>query len=654
MAKPDESLAREDTFPKLLLKNARVRGDRVAYREKDFGIWQSWTWAEVLDEVRALTCGLAALGVERGDTVTIVGDNRPQLYWAFAAIQSLGAVPVPLYQDSGADEMQYVLEHGEVRFAVVEDQEQTDKLLSIMDRCPKLEAIVYEEPRGMRGYTQAFLHEFKAVQEEGRKLDAARPEFFLDEIAKGKGEDLAIIAYTSGTTGDPKGVMLSFDNLVESARLSVEFEHLTEKEEVLSYMPMAWIGDHFFSYAQALYAGFAVNCPESSATVMTDLNEIGPTYYFAPPAVFENILTNVMIRMEDAGWLKRKMFHYFIAVAGRVGIDILERRAVPVVERLRYWLGRYLVYEPLKNTLGFTRIRVAYTAGAPMGPEVFRFYRSLGFNLKQLYGQTECCAYCCIQPDGDVRPDTVGPPAPGCEIRIDEQTGEVLYKSPGTFIGYFKNPEATAQTKDEEGWVHTGDAGIRTDDGHLKIIDRAKDVGKLTDGTLFAPQYIENKLKFFPQIKEAVVHGNQRDRVTAFINIDLDAVGNWAERRGLSYTSYTDLAGREEVYELIRENVEAVNRDLARDSELSSSQIRRFLILHKELDADDGELTRTRKVRRRIIADRYEELIEALYSDRDQIVVEAQVTFEDGRQGVIKADLKISEAETFEPLRKAG
>ncbi len=654
MSDVEDALARNDTFPKLLLRNAAVRGERTAYREKEYGIWQPYSWTDVAENVRALACGFAALGAKRGDKIALIGDNRPHMYWVFPAAQAIGCVPVPLYQDSAADEMEYVLAHAEVRFAVVENQEQADKLLAVKEQVPSLEVLIYEDLKGLRDYDQPFLHSYESVQEKGRAYDKAHADFYLGEIARGKGDDLSVILYTSGTTGRPKGVMLSFDNLVHSGHLSVEFEHLTEDDETLSYLPMAWIGDHLFSYAQLFTAGYTVNCPESSDTVLTDLREIGPTYYFAPPAIFENILTTVMIRMEDAGWIKRKLFDYFIDVARRVGVDLLEGRPVPITGRALYFLGRILIYGPLLNVLGFSRIRIAYTAGAPMGPDVFRFYRSLGLNLKQLYGQTESCAYVCIQKNSDVRPDTVGPPAPGCEVRIDEASGEILYKSPGSFMAYFKNEEATREARTPDGWVHTGDAGIFTDDGHLKVIDRAKDVGKLNDGTLFAPQYIENKLKFFPSIREAVAHGDGRDAVTAFIVIDLEAVGNWAERNRIAYTSYTDLASRDEVLDLIQENIEKVNQDLAYDSELSSSQILRFLILHKELDADDGELTRTRKVKRNVIAERYGELIEALYSDKTALDVSSQVTFEDGRTGTIEAHVKIRDCKTFEPMRKAG
>ena len=639
--RPD--VERCDTFPKLLLYNAGRRGDRPAVREKDYGIWQSWTWSAVADEVRALACGLAALGFKPGDMLVIVGDNRPQLYWAMVAAQALGGVPVPVYQDSVAAEIQYVVEHVGARFAVVEDQEQVDKLLEVKDRCPTLEHIIFKNPRGLRHYDQPFVHAYAEVQEQGRGFDADNPDFFESAVARGKGGDLAIILYTSGTTGRAKGVMLSFDNVIITARNGIELEGLTENEEVLAYLPMAWVGDNLFSFAQSYVGGFCVSCPESGDTVLTDLREIGVTYFFAPPRIFENILTQVMIRIEDAGWLKRRMFHYFMGHARRVGTRILDGRPVALTDRLLYGIGRWLVYEPLKNVLGFSRIRLAYTAGEAIGPDIFNFYRSLGMNVKQLYGSTEASIFITIQPDGQVKPDTVGVPAKDVEIRIADD-GEVMFRSPGVFMGYFKNDEATREAKTGDGWVHTGDAGFFDADGHLKIIDRAKDVGKVKDNTMFAPKYLENKLKFFPYIKEAVTFGDGRDYVAAFVNIDLEAVGDWAERRNMAYSGYTDLAGQEPVYDLIQECVEKVNRDLAGEPRLADSQIKRFLILHKELDADDGELTRTRKVRRRVIAEKYGTLIEALYSDTDHCPVEAMVTFEDGRTGMIKADLRIREA----------
>ena len=645
-----------DTFPKILLDLAARRGDRPAIREKDYGIWQTWTWRQVADEVRALACGLASMGLRRGDKIAIIGDNRPRLYWTMTAAQVLGAVPVPLYQDSVAAELAFVIQHAEVRFVMAEDQEQVDKMLSIRDDCPKLEQIVYDDGRGLRHYEQTFLRAFDDVQAEGRAYDQANPGFYDAAVAAGKGADTAIILYTSGTTGQPKGVVLSFDNLIRTALNGAQLEHLNETDEVMAYLPMAWVGDHLFSFGQSYITGFCVSCPESSDTVLHDLRELGPTYFFAPPRIFENILTTVMIRMEDAGWLKRKMFKYFMSVARRCGSRILDGKAVSLKDRLLYALGKILVYGPLRNTLGFSRIRLAYTAGEAIGPDIFDFYRSIGVNLKQLYGSTEASVFITIQPDGEIPPDTVGRPAPEVEIKIAED-GEVMFRGPGVFVEYYRNPRATAETKTPDGWVHTGDAGFLGEDGHLKIIDRAKDVGRLNNGCLFAPKYIENKLKFFPDIKEVVAYGHQRDYCAVLINIDLEAVGNWAERNNVAYASYQDLAVNPRVLEIVKGHVEQVNRDLAADPRLAGSQIKRFLVLHKELDADDGELTRTRKVRRGFVGEKYKPLIDALYSTVETTHIETEVTFEDGRKGKIAADLAVLEAATFgatEPLKKAS
>jgi long-chain acyl-CoA synthetase len=640
-----------DTFPKLLIRNAQLYGDRPAMRHKDLGIWQTWTWAQVLELVRAYAVGLHRLGVRRGETVAIVGANRPKLYWSVMAAQMLGAVPVPVYADAVADELAFVLAHAETRFAAVEDQEQVDKIMSVMDRLPKLEEMVYDERRGLRDYDHSQLHPMDEIIEDGRKaLADPKVATWLDaEIAASKGSDPSIILYTSGTTGASKGVVLTGERSIKAASDTVAFDHLTEKDVALAYLPLAWVGDHYLNYAQGLVSGFCTACPENSDTAMQDLREIGPTFYFAPPRTLEQLLTRVMIRMEDAGFLKRKMFHYFIGVARKYGERILNGQPVPLTGRLLYWLGELLVYGPLKNVLGFSKVRVAYTAGEAVGPDLFAFYRSIGLNLKQLYGQTEAFLYLTAQPDGAIYSDTVGPTFPNVDLRITEN-GEVQFKSPGMFAGYFKDDAKTAEVMTPDGYVKTGDAGFFDEKtGHLKIIDRAKDVGKLKDGTLFPPKYIENKLKFYPNIREVVAYGDNRDFVAVMINIDLTAVGSWAERNNVVYGSYQELAGHPQVYDMIEKHVAEVNRSLAQDKMMAGAQIKRFLILHKELDADDGEITRTLKVRRGFVAERYAPLIKALYDGSTEADIATEVTFEDGRKGVIKARLKIRDMKT-EPV----
>jgi long-chain acyl-CoA synthetase len=644
-----EAKASPQTLPQWLAADALRFGDRAAMRHKDMGIWQSWTWAEVARIVRNYAAGLQASGVRPGDKVAIAGANRPMLYWAFPAVQSLGAVPVPVYADSVADEMAYVLDNAEASFAIVQDQEQVDKLLSVRDRTPRLKRIFYDEERGLRDYDRARLHSLKETMAQGEAALARGAGEALDALtAKGRASDLAVMLYTSGTTGRPKGVMLSHENLIASAINANRFDSLTESEEVLAYLPLAWVGDHVFSYVQQLVAGYCVCCPESAGTVDFDRREIAPTYFFAPPRVFESMLTAILVRMQDAGRAKKRMFDYFMAHARRVGEAILEGKPVSAKDRLLYRLGEFFVYGPLKNRMGLSRMRVGYTAGEAIGPEIFSFFRSLGLNLKQLYGQTEASVYITAQPDGEIRADTVGKPCPGVEIRI-APSGEVLYRSPGVFLGYFRNAEATAATKTRDGWVHTGDAGFFDGRGHLRIIDRAKDVGKLSDGSLFAPKYIENKLKFFPDIKEAVAFGDGRKFVGVFLNIDLASVGNWAERNNVAYASYQELAAHPQVCAILKQHVEQVNRDLAHEPNMAGAQIRRFLVLHKELDADDGELTRTQKVRRSFIAERYAPLIDAIYDGAKRKHIDTEVVFEDGRKGRISATLNIFDAATFAP-----
>jgi len=635
-----------DTFPKLLMMHARVRGALPAIREKDLGIWQTWTWHQFAEEVRALACGLADRGLKRGDHMALVGDNRPRVYAAMCAAQCLGAIPVPLYQDAIAAEMAYPIQNAEIGHALAEDQEQVDKLLEILPGCPTLKHIYYDDPRGLRYYEQPGLESYEGLLESGRAAYRRDPAFLEAEIEKGRGEDTAAMFFTSGTTGRPKGVVLTHHALIDRAKAAADLEGLSDRDVVLAYLPPAWIGQNIFSYAQPFVTGYCICCPESAETLMTDMREIGPTYYFAPPRVLENLLTQVSIRMEDAGAFKRWLYRRFMDVARRVGGLLLDGKPVGLLDRLSYGLGDLLVYGPLRNVLGMSRVRIAYTAGEAIGPDLFKFYRSIGINLKQLYGSTETSVFVCVQPNGQVKSDTVGPAVPGVELRFTPER-ELLIRSPGLFKEYYKNPQATLEAKDAEGWFHTGDAGYFDPDGHLKIIDRVKDVGKMADGTLFAPKYLENKLKFFPYIQEAVTFGHGREQVCAFINIDAEAVGNWAEKRNMPYSGYVDLASRDEVYDLVRECIEKVNADLAQEPEVANSQIHRFLILHKVLDADDEELTRTRKVRRGFVAQKYDTLIDALYGGKASVHVEAQVKYEDGRTGNISADLKIRDARTF-------
>ena len=647
----------QTTFPQLLLKHAATRPDAPAMREKEYGIWQAHSWASMATLVEHIACGLHQAGLQRGEHMAIMGSNRPQLYATMLAAQSLGAVPIPLYQDAVGAECIFPLTNADVRFAMVEDQEQVDKLLEIRDRCPALAHIFFEDPRGLRNYEEPGLTSLEELIEKGKSLALSQPALFRTEVDKTLPDDVAAMFFTSGTTGNPKGVVHTHKSLLDRAHAGAIFDKLTASEEVLAYLPPAWIGQNIFSYAQWLACGYVVNCPENASTVTIDLKEVGPTYYFAPPRVFEGLLTSVTIRMEDAGHLKRAMFKYFMDVAKRVGPARMDGKTVGMVDTLLYGLGNLLVYGPLRNNLGFSRVRVAYTAGEAIGPDLFAFYRSIGVNLKQLYGSTETAVFVCLQPDNEAHADTVGVHISGVEIKVADN-GEILVKSPGLLKEYYKNPAATAEVLTADGWYRTSDAGFIDANGHLKIIDRVKDVGRIHggahDGAMFAPKYVENKLKFFPQIKEVVAYGDGREKVCVFINIDFDAVGNWAERRNLPYAGYTDLAQKPEVYQLIKECVEKVNADLSADTLLAGSQVSRFLVLHKELDADDGELTRTNKVRRGFIAEKYQPLIDALYTGKTEQFIETVVKFEDGRSGSVSATLKLSDAKTFSPVKAAA
>ncbi len=631
-----------DTFPKILRDNSHVYKGKPSIREKEYGIWQPISWDNFFNKALLLADGFRKKGLKRTDKIAIIGDNRPNLYLSIAAAQILGAVPVPCYQDSVADEIQYILEHAEVKIAIVENQEQVDKLLEIKNRLPLLNSIFYDDPRGLEKYNEKEVFSLAVILNNKESTNINLDE----EINKTSKDDIAIMLYTSGTTGRPKGVLLSYYNIISVTSVACELEKTTFNDEVVAYLPMAWVGDNIFCVAQSYISGFCINCPESRDTLTIDMREIGPTYYFAPPRVWEGMLTQLMVRMQDASKIKLWIFNYFMKIAKKWGNAILDNKNVPITSRLLYGLGYFLVYGPLKNNLGLTRVRMAYTAGEAMGPDTFLFYRSLGINLKVLYGQTEATVFVSLHRDGDVDPNTVGPVFPGVDIKIED--GEVFYKGPGVFKGYYKNEAATKETVDAKGWVKTGDAGVIDSNGHLKIIDRAKDVGKLNSGKMFAPKYLENKLKFCGIIKEAVAFGDNKNFVTCFVNIDLEAVASWAERNNIAYSGYIDLAAQPVIYDLISKEIDKVNKDLSQDPELYDSQIKRFLILHKELDADDGELTRTNKVRRSLISDRYGKLVKALYNNEDHCFIETEVTFEDGRKGSISADLKIQDMDVYD------
>ena len=651
---PADRSENTSTFPWLLLQHARLQPSGVAWREKNLGVWQCTTWVQALDWVRHLAYGLAALGLQRGEHVAIIGENRPRLYAVMLAAQSLGAIPSALYQDAIATELAHPLELTAMRFAVVENQEQVDKLLSVREALPLLEHIVFHDPRGLRHNTAPGLRSLDEVEALGRHHQALQPELFEQAVAQGQPHDVAALFFTSGTTGLPKGVVHTHASLIDRARAGAAVDRLTAREDVLAYLPAAWIGQNIFSYAQHLVCGYTVNCPESPSTVAIDLGEIGPTYYFAPPRVFEALLTDLQVRMDDAAGFKRWLYRASITLAERAQAECDAGSRPALRDRLLLPLAKALILAPLRNRLGLSRVRVAYTAGEAIGPELFRFYRGIGINLKQLYGSTETAVFVCMQPDGGARSDSVGLPAPGVELRVSE-SGEIVLRSAGLLREYYRNPEATAEVLDADGWYHTGDAGWIEPDGQLRIIDRVKDVSRLADGTLFAPKLIENKLKFYPSIKEAVAFGAERAHVVALLNIDFAAVGNWAEKRALPYSGYADLAAKPEVLALLADCVAQVNTDLAADARTAAAQVHRFVVLHKELDPDDEELTRTRKVRRRFVAQKYAELVDALYDPaRQSQRTQVQVRFDDGRTGSVQADLQLVGTKVQPALHQAA
>jgi long-chain acyl-CoA synthetase len=630
-----EILKIHDTFPKLLVRNAATFGDRkIAMREKEFGIWQEYSWKEYHEHVKYFSLGMVSLGLNAGDKVAIIGDNRPEWVWGEVASQAAGAVPLGLYQDSTLKEVAYIIDHSDASIVIAEDQEQVDKILDMKEELPKVRYIIYSDPRGMRGYKQPFLLDFKEVENFGRELEQRDPGLFAKNVAATKYEDLAFICYTSGTTGFPKGAMLSYRNFLSMAANLMEVDNKFEKDEFVSFLPLAWIGEQMMCLSSALLTGFTVNFPEKPETVQENIREIGPTIMFSPPRIWENMTSTVQVKVMDASALKRRMYNWALPVGYAYSDAVFRKEAIPPLLRLKQRLAYALVFRALKDRLGLLRIRSASTGGAALGPDVFKFFNAMGVNLKQIYGQTEISGISCIHREGDINFDSVGKPIPETEIRLSD-AGEILSRSPSVFIGYYKNPEETEKTL-SDGWLHSGDAGYFTEDGHLIVIDRVKDVMHLNDATRFSPQFIENKLKFSPYIKECVCLGNQRDFIASMICIDYPNVGKWAESRRLSYTTYTDLAAKPEVLELLAKEVEKVNATLP-----ETTRVKKFVPLYKELDADDDELTRTRKVRRAFVGERYKHVIEGMYAGENAIPIDATIKYQDGKTSRIKTTLGV-------------
>ncbi len=613
------------TLPALLKRNAERYGDkRVAIREKEFGIWQSVTWLGYYENVKDFALGLHQLGFKRGNNLAYAGDNRPQGLYAELAVQALGGAVVGIYPDSHLEQVAYIINHSDSIFLVAGDQEQADKVLELKSTCPKVKKVIVDDPKGMRRYDDPILTFFKDIQKLGRWLADTQPQLFDELIADLSPDDVGMINYTSGTTGLPKGSMITQKNMVAVARLQDAVDSAKDSFEYVSFLPFAWIGEQQFGVYWPLYKAFAVNFPEKVETVQENIREIGPHILLAPPRIWEKICSDIQVKIQEAVWIKRYVYKTFLPVGYRMADDTLEKRKPSAARRLLNWLAYVMLFRSLNNFFGLTRLRHAYTGGAPLGPEIFKMFLALGVKIKQAYGATETTAATIIHRTDDIRLDTVGVPLPEIEVKTTD-TGELLTKGDTVFKGYYKNPEATAKTI-IEGWFHSGDAAIIDDDGHVIIIDRMADVMKLSDGSRFSPQLIENKLKFSPFIMDAVVIGQEKPYIAAMISVDAGNVGKWAENKQLAYTTFSDLSQKKEIYELIAKEVAKTNRSLPK-----VAKVRRFVLLYKELDADDEELTRTRKVRRKFVVERYKELIEALYGDKEEIDIEADIRYKDGK-----------------------
>ncbi|MFH1058544.1 MAG: AMP-binding protein [Pseudomonadota bacterium] len=628
------------TLPSLLRQNAEKYGDgKVALREKEYGIWQDFTWRQYYEHVRDIALGLAALGFRDDDALAIIGDNRPEWVFAELAAQSLKGQPLGIYQDSILTEVAYVIDHSGARFVVAEDQEQADKVLDMKEKLPNLAKIIYTDAKGMRHYDDPLLIYLPELEALGRQFGQDHPGYFEQSVARLTPEDVALIAYTSGTTGFPKGSLLTHRNMLKMALNLSAVDPKLADDEFVSFLPLPWIGEQMMSVATALAVGFTVNFPEEPETAMADLYQIGPNVVFSPPRVWEQLSRSVMVKHMDASWFKRFIYRLCMPIGYQMADFHFEKKNPPLTWKLMYALSYVLLFRALKDRLGFANIRSASTGGAALGPDVFRFFHACGVNLKQIYGQTEISGISCIHRADNVDFTSVGQPIPETEVQIfdpdPEGVGEIVSRSPALFMGYLKNDEATRETI-VEGWLHSGDAGYLSEGGQLVCIDRIKDLMKLTSGARFSPMFIENKLKFCPYIVECIVLGHEREFVTSMICIDYKNTGKWAEEHRIGYTTYTDLAGKSEVYDLIEREVVRVNRSLP-----EKARLQKFLLLYKEFDPDDEELTRTRKLRRKFIAQRYSQEIEALYGTGDTVHVESEIRYQDGKTTTIVSDLHI-------------
>lgn len=622
------------TIPKLFCRQARRFQHRVAMREKEFGIWRPITWNDYLENVKHLALGLFCLGLEDGDKVSMIGDNRPEGLWAEMATLCARGVGVWLFQDCLIDEVQYIIDHSDTKFLFCEGQEEVDKALSIKRQCPKLKKIIWDDPKGMRGYSEDFLIRFTEVQELGRQLEKDQPDKFDDIVQKGHGDEVALLFYTSGTTSLPKGALLSHYNMLTMGRNLMRVDPCFPTDDYVSYLPFAWIGEQMMSISCGLQIGFTLNFPEDPETAQDNIREIGPHVMFAPPRMYEQMTRTVQVKHLDASWIKRKVFDVCNGIGYRLADLKFKKLPVPWYWKLLNVLAYWGLQKKLKDHLGLTRVRNAYTGGAAMGPDHFRFFHSIGVNLKQIYGQTEIAGISIVHRSDDIKFDTVGNPIPETEVKIAED-GEILTRSPSVFLGYYKNPEATEKAL-VDGWLHSDDKGFIDEDGHLVVFDRSKDVMTLKDGRPFSPQYLETRLKFSPYLRDAWVIGDGRDYITAVVCIDYSVVGNWADEKKLTYTSYSELSQKPAVYDLVEKQIRHANQDLP-----DVARVRKFINLYKEFDPDDDELTRTRKLRRAFVAKRYGKIIDALYGDGDSVYIDTTIRYEDGRKTHIKTDLHI-------------